>query len=113
MNVKEKNGYHMLKKVIISIAALLILITAIQVQAGGISLGNGLDGSKNPNQEEPLMKKEIDKEFKPYDDLKITKGVTAGYFSGLDGNIPKVKDTVPFEEKKKGMGVGMGLSLSF
>ncbi|SME95110.1 hypothetical protein [Desulfovibrio gilichinskyi] len=103
----------MFKKNIILITALLILIIAFQVQAAEISLGKDLIVNENTDQEKSLMKNDIDKQFKPYNDFKISKEGSAGYISGPEDSSTKINGRIPPEEKKKGMGVGMGLSLSF
>ncbi|MBI9110144.1 hypothetical protein [Maridesulfovibrio ferrireducens] len=101
----------MSKFTITLIISLILSIAAIQVQAAEINLGNDLTVKQDSSKKTSLMKDNIEKQFKPHDDVKISEGVSAGLLFEHNENTPKNNQRITPE--KKGRDVGVGLSFSF
>lgn len=99
------------KKITILVTIIVLSMSAIQVQAGDIILGDGLAIEQDSGPKTSTMKSRIDKLSKPHDDIKISDGVSAGVISGREDYTMKNDYRTP--AKEKGREVGVGISLSF
>lgn len=98
---------------IIKILTLIAILTipAGLTHAGELQVGNDLVINNNPSSGEITTQSRIDMLSKPYDDVKLSDDVSAGFISGREDYSMDNKQRLP--AKKKGREVGVGISLSF
>lgn len=101
----------MRKLIIILSAIILVSASLAQAQADDINIGNDMSVGYESGPDNSSVKSNMDKLTKPYDDVKISDGISAGFISERDKNVMDNKHRDPTE--KKGTDVGVGLSLSF
>ncbi|WP_432738204.1 hypothetical protein [Maridesulfovibrio sp. FT414] len=101
----------MQRHIIISATIILLTLSAAQADAGEMKLGNDLSIQQNSDSQKTDMKSRIDTLSKPYDDVKISDGISAGIISDREEAPLEYKQRIP--AKEKGRDVGVGLSLSF
>lgn len=95
---------------------ILILMAVLSIPAGSahateLKVGNDLVINKNSASREITTQSRIDMLSKPYDDVKLSDDVSAGFISGRDDYSMDNQQRLPV--KKKGREVGVGISLSF
>ncbi len=95
----------------ILLAVAILSSASIQAKASDIDLGNDLGIGYETCPEDSSEKYSMDNLAKPYDDVKISEGVSAGIISKRDKNVMDNKHRD--QPKEKGTEVGVGLSLSF
>ena len=99
-------------KIIITLLAVLILsATTIQAQAGKQKIDKDLTVKEESVTENLDAKTRLDTLAKPYDDVEISNGISAGFISEREDTMIENKHRTPVKEK--GREVGVGISLSF
>ncbi|TIH17053.1 hypothetical protein D0S45_07775 [Marinifilum sp. JC120] len=100
---------HYKLKILATIMFLSVATT--QSQATEIKQSNDLDIKHNSATHTSIIESRIDELAKPYDDIEVSDGISAGVISGRDDQIMENNHGLPTEEK--GREVGVGISLSF
>ena len=99
-------------KYIVILATLIFLsMPTIHAQAGQIKLGKDLTIEQAPDSKKSSLQNEFDMHAKPYDDVKISDGVSAGVITEQEDFTMENKQRTPARDK--GREVGVGISLSF
>ena len=99
------------KIIIILLTIFLLSATLIHAQADEPKIDNNLTVEDESASENLTVKSRLDKLAKPYDDVKISNGISAGVMSEREDNIMESRHRTPVKEK--GQEVGVGISLSF
>ena len=101
----------MYKLLFILLTVVILSAASIPVKANDINIGNGMSLGYESCPDNSSEKNNMDKLAKPYDDVKISDGISAGIISKRDKNVMYNKHRDQAEDK--GTDVGVGLSLSF
>ncbi|WP_320174311.1 hypothetical protein [Maridesulfovibrio sp.] len=99
------------KKIFLALTILLLSTVSTQVQAGDQEISNDITVREEAASENLTAKTRLDKLAKPYDDVKISDGISAGIISEREDKMIENKHGTP--DKEKGREVGVGISLSF
>ena len=99
------------KKIILVLTILLLSTVSVQVQAAEKKIDKDLTIKEESSTENLTAKNRLDTLAKPYNDVEISDGVSAGFISEREDTMIENKDRTP--AKEKGREVGVGISLSF
>ena len=101
----------MYKLIYILLTVDLLSAASTQVKADDINMGNAVIIGSESRPENSSEKDITDKFANPYDDVKISDGISTGIISKREKNV--MDDKHRDQAKDKGTEVGVGLSLSF
>ncbi|WP_027721110.1 hypothetical protein [Maridesulfovibrio zosterae] len=99
------------KHIVILATLIFLSVPSVQAQAGEIKLGKNLAIEQDSDSKKSSLQNEFDMHAKPYDDVKISDGVSAGIITEQEDFTMENKQRTPARDK--GREVGVGLSLSF